>query len=410
MSFHPAEWRKHFPLLANHPRLHYLDNAATGQLCEAAFDAVTHHDLTHRANVLRGTYRLAELADAAYEHARRQAAAWLNAASADEVVFTSGATAAINLVARAFGEGLGAGDEVVLSLAEHHSNFVPWQMLRERRGVALRFLPLTPDGRLDLARLDETITPRCRLVSITHASNVTGAATDLAPIVAAARAVDARVLVDGAQAVQHGPVDVQALGVDFYAFSGHKVFAPTGIGVLWGRAAALAALPPFLGGGGMVERVTAEETRYAAPPRRFEAGTPPIAEAIGLGAALDWLRLQPWPAMRAHTRRLAQRLHDALIEWAVLPGQTFITMLGPRDFAARLPIVAFNLAGIHPHDVCQLLDQHGVAVRGGHHCAQPLMDHFGVPGAVRASFAPYNTEADVDALLAGLKDAMRKLG
>ncbi|OQY72405.1 MAG: hypothetical protein B6D47_05085, partial [Rhodocyclaceae bacterium UTPRO2] len=266
-----------------------------------------------------------------------------------------------------------------------------------------RFLPLTEEGRIELSCLEEFITPRCRLVSVTHASNVTGAVTGLAPIVAAARAVGARVLVDGAQMVQHGPVDVAALGADFYAFSGHKVFAPNGIGVLWGRAEALAALPPFLGGGGMIGRVTAEETTYAAPPRRFEAGTPPIAQAVGLGAALDWLRAQPWASIHAHTARLAQRL---LEEFAVLPGLTF---LGPRELRDRLPIVAFNLAGIHPHDACQLLDRHGVAVRGGHHCAQPLMDAFGVPGAVRASLAAYNTDEDVDALLAGLKDALGKL-
>jgi cysteine desulfurase/selenocysteine lyase len=277
-------------------------------------------------------------------------------------------------------------------------------MLRARRGVALRFLPLAPDGRLDLARLDELLTPRCKLLAVTHASNVTGAVTELAPVVAAAHAVGARVLVDGAQAVQHGPVDVQALGVDFYAFSGHKAFGPTGVGVLWGRDEALAALPPFLGGGGMIGRVTVEETTYALPPRRFEAGTPPIAQAVGLGAALDWLRAQPWADMNAHTARLAQRLIDGI---AVLPGLTF---LGPRDMQHRLPIVSFNLDGLHPHDVCQLLDRHGVAVRGGHHCAQPLMDFFGVAGAVRASLAPYNSEADVDVLLAGLKDAMRKLG
>ena len=403
MSFHPDEWRKHFPLLANHPRLHYLDNAATAQLCEAAFDAVTLHELTHRANVLRGTYRLAELADAAYENARRQAAAYLNAASVEEMVFTAGTTASINLVAHAFGEGLKAGDEVVLSLAEHHSNFVPWQMLRERRGVALRFIPLAADGRLELSRLADIVTPRCRMVAVTHASNVTGAVSELAPIVAAARAVGARVLVDGAQAVQHGPVDVQSLGADFYAFSGHKAFGPTGVGVLWGRAEALEKLPPFLGGGGMIGRVTAEETTWALPPRRFEAGTPPIAQAVGLGAALDWLHAQPWPALHAHTARLAKRLLDGL---AVLPG---LTLLGPRDLRDRLPIVSFNLAGIHPHDACQVLDAHHVAVRGGHHFAQPLMDCFGVPGAVRASLAPYNSEADVDALLEGLHAAIGKL-
>lgn len=406
MSFSPANWREHFPLLEDgrpEAPLHYLDNAATGQICYEALNAATAFETQSRANVLRGTYRLAERADAAYENARRQVAAYLNAASVEEVVFTSGTTASINLVAHAFGDMLQPGDEVVLSLAEHHSNFVPWQMLRERRGVVLRLLPLTADGRIDLSRLGDFITPRCRLVAVTHASNVTGAVTDVAPLVAAARAAGARVLLDGAQAVQHGPVDVAALGVDFYAFSGHKVFGPTGVGVLWGRGEALAALPPFLGGGGMIERVGVEQTTYAAPPRRFEAGTPPIAQSIGLGAALDWLRQQPWADMHAHTARLAQRLIDGL---AVLPGLTFV---GPRDLHDRLPIVSCDLAGIHPHDVCQVLDEHGVAVRGGHHCAQPLMDFFKVQGAVRASIAPYNDEADIDALLAGLKDAVRKL-
>ncbi len=406
MSFSPANWREHFPLLAaRRPEapLHYLDNAATGQICHEALNAAMAFETQSRANVLRGTYRLAERADAAYENARRRVAAWLNAASAEEVVFTSGTTASINLVAHAFGDTLQPGDEVVLSLAEHHSNFVPWQMLRDRRGVKLRILPLNAEGRLDLSSLGDFITPRCRLVAVTHASNVTGAVTDVAPLVAAARAVGARVLLDGAQAVQHGPVDVAALGVDFYAFSGHKVFGPTGVGVLWGRGEVLAALPPFLGGGGMIEHVSVDATTYALPPRRFEAGTPPIAQAIGLGAALDWLRQQPWADMHAHTARLAQRLIDGL---AVLQGLTFI---GPRELRDRLPVVSFDLAGIHPHDICQVLDERGVAVRGGHHCAQPLMDCFKLQGAVRASIVPYNDEADIDALLAGLKDAVRKL-
>ncbi len=403
MSFDALSWRGQFPLLASHPQLHYLDSAATSQICRAAFDAVGLHELGRRANVLRGTYRLAEMADAAYEDARRQVAAYLNAGSADEVVFTSGATASINLVAHAFGEGLQPGDEVALSLAEHHSNFVPWQMLRARRGVALRFLPLAADGRIDLSRLEQAVTPRCRLVAVTQASNVTGAVTDLAPLVAAARAVGARVLVDGAQAAQHGPVDVTALGCDFYAFSGHKVFAPNGVGVLWGRAAELERLPPFLGGGGMIGRVTAADTTWAPPPRRFEAGTPPIAQAVGLGAALDWLRQQPWPEMRSHGEHLLGRLLDGL---EALPG---LTLLGPRQPEHRLPLVSFSLAGIHPHDACQVLDQHGVAVRGGHLCAQPLMDYFGVTAAVRASLAPYNTEEDVAALLAGLEDVVRRL-
>lgn len=404
MSAIPHTWCGEFPLLASQPDLHYLDNAATGQLCRAAHEAARDYDLHGRANVLRGTYRLAEQADAAYEAARFQVARYLKTGDPAQVVFTPGATAAINLVAHSFGDGLGAGDEVVCSLAEHHSNIVPWQMLRERRGITLRFIPVDVEGRLDLSRLDECITPRCRLVAVTQASNVTGLLTDLPPIAEAARACGARLLVDGAQAAQHGPVDVAALGADFYVFSGHKTYAPTGIGVLWGRAELLAGLPPFLGGGGMIGRVRPEQTSWAAPPRRFEAGTPPIAQAIGLGAALDWLSAQPWPALHAHTRQLAQSLIDGL---AVLPGLTF---LGPRGLEGRLPIVAFNLGHVHPHDVCQILDRHGVCVRGGHHCAQPLMDAFGVAGAVRASFAPYNTPADVLALLEGMREVARKLG
>ncbi len=404
MNGFSGAWRSEFPLLAGQPELHYLDNAATGQLCRAALEAVHNHELHGRANVLRGTYRLAEQADTAYEAARLQVARYLRSDDPAQVVFTSGTTAAINLVAHSFGDGLGAGDEVVCTLAEHHSNIVPWQLLRDRRGITLRFIPVDGEGRLDLSRLDEYITPRCRLVAVTQASNVTGLLTDLQPIVEVARARGACVLVDGAQAAQHGPVDVDALGADFYVFSGHKTYAPTGVGVLWGRVQRLAGLPPFLGGGGMIGRVRPEKTSWAAPPRRFEAGTPPIAQAIGLGAALDWLSAQPWSALQAHTHRLAQSLIDGL---AVLPGLTF---LGPRGLEGRLPIVSFNLGRIHPHDICQVLDRYGVCVRGGHHCAQPLLDAFGVTGAVRASFAPYNTQADVDALLEGMHEAARKLG
>lgn len=404
MSFDAAALRAEFPLFAAATApLHYLDSAATSQIHRSALDAMVRHETTARANVMRGTYRLAEAATDAFEHARAQAAGFLNAADAGEIVFTAGATAALNLVAHAFGTTLRRGDEVLVSLAEHHSNFVPWQLLRERAGITLKFLPLTIDGRVDVGALPALVTPRCRLIAVTHCSNVTGAVTDVAAVVAAARPVGARVLLDGAQQVQHGPVDVQALGVDFYAFSGHKCYGPGGIGVLWGRADALAALPPFLGGGGMVGEVTPEATTYAASPRRFEAGTPPIAQAVGLGAALDWMRGLPWAAIHAHERALLEQLLNGL---AALPQAR---VLGPADSAARAPIVAFDVAGLHPHDVCQVLDRHGVALRGGHHCAQPLMRHFGVDGANRASIAPYTTEADIDALIERLADAIRVL-
>ncbi|CAG4883629.1 Cysteine desulfurase [Georgfuchsia toluolica] len=404
MSFDAAALRAEFPLLASATMpLHYLDSAATSQIHHAALDAMVRHETTARANVMRGTYRLAEAATEAYETARTQAARFLNAAAPDEIVFTAGATAALNLVAYAFGGTLRPGDEVVISLAEHHSNFVPWQMLRDRAGICLKFLPLTAEGRIDSAALPALVTSRCRLIAVTHCSNVTGAVSDVAAIVAAARAVGARVLLDGAQQVQHGPADVQALGIDFYAFSGHKCYGPNGIGVLWGRADALDCLPPFQGGGGMVGEVTPEATSFAMPPYRFEAGTPPIAQAVGLGAALDWMVTLPWPAIHVHEQALLQRL------LAGLATRPQVRVLGPADLTARQPIVAFNLAGLHPHDVCQVLDRHGVALRGGHHCAQPLMRHFGVDGTNRASIAPYNTTSDIDALLAGLDDAIEVL-
>ena len=402
-AFAAAAARREFPLFAaQQAPLHYLDNAATAQMHEAAFAAMRRHDLVARGNVLRGNHRLAEAATVAYEAARQSTAAFVNAAGADEVVFTAGATAAINLVAGALAQTLEAGDEIVVSLAEHHSNFLPWQRLRER-GAVLRVLPLTADGRIDKAALAAYVRPRCRLIAVAHASNVTGALTDVDAVVAAARRVGARVLLDGAQAVQHGPPDVQRLGADFYAFSGHKCFGPTGIGVLWGRRQALAELPPYMTGGGMVGRVGLERTSWGEPPRRFEAGTPPIAQAVGLAATLDWMRGLDWRAVRAHETELLGRLLDGL---RALPG---LRLLGPADAADRLPVVSFALGDLHGHDICQVLDGRGVALRGGHHCAQPLMDFFGVAGAVRASIALYNDAADIDALLDGLAHARRVL-
>jgi cysteine desulfurase/selenocysteine lyase len=397
-----ANLRAQFPLLAAAPELHYLDSAATAQIHRAALDAVVSHETTRRANVMRGTYRLAEAADLAYEQARQSVARFLNAGSAGELVFTSGATASLNLVAHAFGSTLNAGDRVLVSVAEHHSNFVPWQMLRDRCGIELALIPVGADGRLDLARLPGLMGDRCRLVAVTQCSNVTGAWSDVAAIVAAARKAGAKALLDGAQAVQHGPQDVQALGIDFYAFSGHKCFGPGGVGVLWGRAEALAQMPPFLGGGGMIAEVTPAASTWAKPPQRFEAGTPPIAQAIGLAAALDWMMTLDWSAIREREGTLCQSLIEGL---ARIPG---LRLLGPQH-GTRAPIASFDIPGLHPHDICQVLDAQNLALRGGHHCAQPLLAALGAEACTRASIALYNDEADIEALLAGLDRARREL-
>lgn len=410
MSFDPHTVRAQFPLLANPPdgrALHYLDNAATAQVPRTVLDAIETHETRCRANVIRSIHRLAEAATEAYQGARETVAGQLNARASGEVVFTGGCTAAINLVAHAFGATLEPGDEIVLSTLEHHSNLVPWQQLRDRRGVVLRFLPVTADGTLDVERLPEVVTDRCRLLALTHASNVTGACTDVPAVVAAARSVGARVLLDGAQYVPHGAVDVQALGIDFYCFSGHKVFGPNGVGVLWGRGELLEALPPFLGGGEMIRRVTLEKTEFADPPARFEAGTPPIAQAVGLGAAMRWLAAQDRDGAAAHVDGLTRRLLAGLE--TLDGGRGRIQVLGAPELSPRLPVVAFAVEGAHPHDLAQLLDMHDVAVRGGHHCAQPLMDAFGVAGTTRASLALYNDDADVDAFLTGLEDALGRL-
>jgi cysteine desulfurase/selenocysteine lyase len=403
MTFELASVRAQFPILSRRigdAPLHYLDNAATAQVPDFVLDAVRRFETTSRANVLRGVHRLAEQATAAYAAARQSVARFLNVPAA-EIVFTGGTTGAINLVARSYGELLSPGDEIVVSELEHHSNIVPWQMLRDRKGLVLRTLPVRDDATLDLDRLGQVVTAKCRLIALTHASNVTGAATELAPVRAAAAAVGAKILLDGAQRVPHGPVDIPALGVDFYAMSGHKAFGPHGIGVLWARGALLEAMPPFMGGGEMIRTVTMERTAYAPPPHKFEAGTPPIAQAIGLGAALEWLMKLDWPAISGHEMRLAQRILDGLPRRA--------RVVGPTGLQSRLPVISFDVAGIHPHDICQLLDADGVALRGGHHCAQPLMDRLGLAGTARASLALYNGDDDVDALLHGLERAIHRL-
>lgn len=402
-GFDAAAVKAQFPLLADPPggRLHYLDNAATTQVPEAVLAAVRDHETHRRANVDRGVYRLAEAASAAYEAARARVARHLNA-DASEIVFTSGTTGSINLVARSFCSEMAPGDEIVLSEVEHHSNIVPWHIAAKERGLVLKFLPATEEGRVDTRALARTVTERCRLVAVTQASNVTGACTDLAAVVSTARAVGAKVLVDGAQGAPRGPQDMAVIGCDFYAFSGHKCFGPTGVGVLWGRADLLDSMPPAAGGGGMIGRVATDGFTSAPPPERFEAGTPPIAQAVGLAAALDWIAELDIEACEAHEAALTRRLIDGL---TAIAG---VRVFGPGpDDGARIGIVSFDLEGVHPHDVAQVLDGQGVAVRGGHHCAQPLMDRFGIAGTTRASLAPYNTAADVDALLGAVAGAAR---
>jgi cysteine desulfurase/selenocysteine lyase len=359
-------------------------------------------ELEARANIHEGVHRLGRAATAAFDEARRRAARFLHADDAGEIVFTYGTTSSINLLAFSFGELLNPGDEVLLSVLEHHSNLVPWQRLAERRGVILRFLKTTDDGRLELGGLDSKLTSRCRLVALTHCSNVTGALTDVARVVSAARMVGARVMLDGAQRAPHGPVDVRRLGIDFYAFSGHKTYGPTGIGILWGRRELLSHMPPFMTGGQMIDRVTLTGASFRSPPRRFEAGTPPIAAAVGLGAALDFMQALDWEAIQNHELRLAGRLLNG---FAAMKG---VRVLGPVDTHDRSAVVSFTVEGFSAEEICCHLDSHGVALRGGYHCAQPLFHALGVDGAARASLAPYSLDSDIDALFEGLEDLIRR--
>ncbi|MBM3646698.1 MAG: SufS family cysteine desulfurase [Alphaproteobacteria bacterium] len=405
MSFEVAAVRRQFPILSaaiDGKPVHYLDNGASAQTPEAVLDAVRTYETTARANVLRGVHRLAERATEAYENARAEVAGFLSVAP-DEVVFTGGCTAAINLVAFSYGSLLQAGDRIILSELEHHSNIVPWQLLRQRHGVEIDVIPVTVAGRIDLNALPRLLTERTKLISLAHVSNVTGALLDVHAVVTLARTVGAKVMLDGAQRIPHGPVDVPALGVDFYVFAGHKAYGPNGIGALWARPEHLAAMPPFHGGGSMIGRVTFAETTWAEPPRRFEAGTPPIGPAIGLGAACTWMRGLDWKGAHAHEMALVERVMDGLqkIDGAQL--------FGPPGLQSRYPVVSFTLDGVHPHDVAQTLDSFGVAVRAGHHCCQPLMDRFDLDGTTRVSLAPYNDESDIDALLTGVEHAARML-
>ena len=397
--------RKDFPVLdqlVNGRPLVYLDSAATAQKPRPVIEAVRRFFEEYNANVHRAIHALGERATAEYEEARRKVARFINAPSERTVVFTKNATESINLVAYSWARArLKPGDEILISPIEHHSNLVPWQLAARATGASLRFFPVTEDGRLRLDNLDELFTDRTRLVAVTHVSNVLGTIVPVETIVAAARRVGAVVLVDGAQSVPHMAVDVQALGCDFFAFSGHKMGAPTGIGVLYGREELLEAMDPFLGGGDMISSVRLLTSEWADLPYKFEAGTPPIAEAIGLGAAIDYLTGIGMDRIHAYERQLTSYARERLEQ---IPG---VTIYGPRE---RGGLLTFNVDDIHPHDLATVLDQHGIAVRAGHHCAQPVMEWLGVPATARASFWLYNTEEDVDRLVEGLWAAKEFFG
>jgi cysteine desulfurase / selenocysteine lyase len=398
MTYDVAVVRKDFPILQREVRpgvpLVYLDSAATSQKPLQVLDAMRDYNEHHNANVHRGIHTLAEEATALYEDARVKVATFIGATDPREVVFAKNSTEALNLLAHVL--PFGSGDEVVITEMEHHSNIVPWQLACERTGATLKWIGLTDDGRLDLADLDRVITDRTKVVAFVHQSNLLGTVNPVAAVTARAREVGAYVVLDGSQSVPHLPVDVATLGVDAVAFTGHKMCGPTGIGVLWARLDLLEALPPFLGGGEMIDEVTMAGSTFAAPPHKFEAGTPPIAQAVGLGAAVDYLSGLGMDAVHAHEQALTSYLLDGL---SSVPG---LRVIGPQTMEQRGGAVSFVMNGIHPHDVGQLLDEHGVAVRVGHHCARPACLRYGVPATSRASLHLYSDTSDVDALISGL--------
>jgi cysteine desulfurase/selenocysteine lyase len=399
VTFDAERARKDFPILSRmvHGKpLVFLDSAASAQKPQPVIDAISRFYATYYANIHRGVYDLSVRATEAVEDARRKVARFIGA-DPQEIVFVRNATEAINLVAATYGrEHVGEGDEVLITHMEHHANIVPWQRLCEERGATLRVAPIDDRGQLILEAFEALLTPRTRIAAVTHVSNALGTVNPIEEIVGLAHARDIPVLVDGAQAVPHGRVDVRELDCDFYAFSGHKLFGPSGIGVLYGKAAQLAAMPPYMGGGEMILSVSFDETIYKEPPYRFEAGTPDIAGAVGLGAAIDYLEAQDLDAVAAYERELLAYADQAL---SSIPG---IRLIGTAEHKASA--ISFVMDGVHPHDIGTILDREGIALRTGHHCAQPVMQRFGIPATARASLALYNTRADVDALVSALQE------
>ncbi len=394
--------REDFPALQREVRpgvpLVYLDSTASTLKPRPVIERLADFYLHHYANIHRGIHTLAEEATEAYEQARARVARFIGAAHPEEIVFVRNATEAINLVAKSWGKAfLRSGDLVVVTEMEHHANIVPWQQLAEEKGIRLAFVPVTSEGRLDLDAYARLLAQGPKLVGLVHMSNVTGTVNPVADMARMAHEAGARVLVDGAQSTPHFPINVQALGVDFFAFSGHKMLGPSGIGVLYARRELLEAMPPFLGGGGMIRKVTLEGFTPAELPAKFEAGTPAIAEAVGLAAAIEYLEKVGWEAITAHERALGEYLLPRLLE---IPG---LRLLGPTTMDDRGTVFSFWLDAAHPHDVAQVLDHYGVAVRAGHHCAQPLHRHYGVPASTRASLYLYNTFEDLDRFLQALR-------
>ena len=403
-KFDIARVRADFPILAEKvrgKRLAFLDSAASAQKPKAVIDAIVHTYAHEYANVHRGVHYLSERATVAYNAVRDKVRALINAQIEDEVIFTSGTTDSINLVAQTWGRAmLKAGDEVLITGMEHHSNIVPWQMLRDEKGIVLRVAPILDDGALDMDAFAALLGDKTRLVSVTQVSNALGTVNPVNDICRMAHAAGARVLVDGAQGIPHIATDVQAMGADFYAFSGHKLYGPTGTGVLWGRAELLDAMPPWKGGGDMIRSVTFEHTEFAAPPHKFEAGTPNIAGVIGMGAGIDWFMALDRAGLDAHE---ADVLAYGTQRLSKLPG---LRLVGTAP--GKCAVLSFVLDYAHPHDIGTILDAEGVAVRTGHHCAQPVMDRFDVPATVRPSIGAYSTREDIDQLVAGL-DKVREM-
>jgi cysteine desulfurase / selenocysteine lyase len=409
--------RKDFPILTREVHgvpLVYLDSANTSQKPQVVIDTLTEFYERHNANIARALHTLGTEATTAFENARDKVAAFINAPSRDEVVFTKNISESLNLVAYALSNAttfpgaerfrIGPGDEIVVTEMEHHSNLVPWQLLAQRTGATFKWIPLDDEGRLVVDAIDQTITERTKVVSFVHQSNALGTVNPVQRIVARAKAVGALTVVDAAQSAPHRPLDVQALGADFVGFTGHKLYGPTGVGVLWGRYELLAELPVFLGGGEMIETVDMTGTTFAAPPHRFEAGTQMIAQAVGLGAAVDYVTALGMDNIQAHEEQLTAHALEAL---STVDG---LRIIGPATGVDRGATIAFTLRGVHPHDVAQILDEQGIAVRAGHHCARPVCVRYGIPATTRASFGVYTTTDEVDALVRGLEHVKEVFG
>jgi len=400
-AFDVERVRSDFPILSrdvNDRPLVYLDSASSAQKPLQVIEAMDFAMRSEYANVHRGIHYLSNTATQKYEDARETCRRFLNAKSSDEIVFTKNTTEAVNLVAYAWGQdNIHEGDEIIVSVMEHHANIVPWHMLRERKGAVLKWAPVSDTGEFLLDELEDLITPRTKMIALTHMSNVLGTVVPIAEVSRIAKRHGVTLFVDGAQSCVHMNVDVQALDVDFLTFTGHKVYGPSGIGVLYGRKELLAKMPPFLGGGAMIESVSKDAVTYGPPPERFEAGTPPIVEAVGLGAALDYMMLLGRDQIAIHEASLSNYAHEQLdrLNWLTIYGRA----------PGKGGIISFTMDGLHPHDISMVVDRSGVAIRAGHHCAQPLMERFGVPAMCRASFGIYNTREDVDVLIQALEKA-----